>query len=436
MPKVTMMGAGSTVFSKSVLGDCMASDDIEDLEIALYDIDPDRLEESARMLTNINETINSGCASISSYLGEQNRREALKDAGYVVNAIQVGGYEPSTVVDFEVPKKYGLRQTIADTLGIGGIFRALRTIPVLMDFAEDMEAVCPDALCINYSNPMAMLAGAMLRHTDVSCVGLCHSVQGCAAGLCRKLDLPDDNLKWNIAGINHQAWLLDISRNGEDLYPEIKKRAFDEKYSHKDAVRFELMKHFGYYVTESSEHSAEYVPYFIKSAYPEFIERFHIPLDEYPRRCVDQIKGWEKLRDELVTDKPLEHTRGHEYASYIIEATENDVPYTFGGSVLNTGGLIANLPENACVEIKCVADRAGLHPTRVGRLPEQLAALNRTNINVQIMAIEAAVTGSREALYQAALLDPHTASELPIDDIIAMCDEMIEAHGDFLPQFS
>lgn len=431
MPKVTFMGAGSTVFAKAVLGDCLVAKGIQDLEIVLFDIDKERLEDSQAMLINMNKTNNEGKAKICSCL---DRKEALKGAQYVVNAIQVGGYEPSTVIDFEVPKKFGLRQTIGDTLGIGGIFRALRTIPVLLDFAHDMEEMCPDALFINYSNPMAMLTGAMLLYTPIKTVGLCHSVQNCAAGLCRKLDLPYDNLKWDVAGINHQAWLLEVSRNGEDLYPEIKKRAQMEKYWHKDAVRFEIMKHFGYYVTESSEHSAEYFPYFIKSQYPELVEKYHVPLDEYPRRCIDQIERWEKMRDELVTDEPLHYSRGHEYASYIIEAMENDKPFTLGGSVLNTN-IITNLPRKACVEVKCVVDRSGLHPTVVGDIPEQCAAVNRTNINVQLMTLHAAVTRKKEAVYQAALLDPHTAAELPLDTIIELCDALLEAHRDMMPEY-
>jgi len=358
----------------------------------------------------------------------------LADADFVVNAIQVGGYEPSTVIDFEVPKKYGLRQTIADTLGIGGIFRALRTIPVMLDYCRILEEVAPEALLLSYSNPMAMLTGAILKATDVRTVGLCHSVQGCATRLCRELDLPDDDLKWRIAGINHQGWLLEISRHGEDLYPEIKRRAELPEYKAKDAVRFELMKWFGYYVTESSEHSAEYVPWFIKASAPELIERFHIPLDEYPRRCIRQIDGWNAMKTDLLADKPLHHARGHEYASYIFEAVLTGAPYTFGGNVLNKG-LITNLPTDCCVEVMCIADRNGVTPTYVGDLPPQCAALTRTNVNVHELTIEAALTHKKDHIYQAALLDPHTAAELTIDQIVSLCDELIEAHGDYLPRY-
>ncbi len=461
MAKIAFLGAGSTVFAKNVLGDCLCVDALRDAEIALIDIDPQRLEESENLIHQLNDSLGAE-ARIGAYLADDAER-ALEDADYVVNAIQVGGYEPSTVIDFEIPKKYGLRQTIGDTLGIGGIFRALRTIPVMLDYCRIIERAAPDALLLSYSNPMAMLTGAILRATDVNAVGLCHSVQVCAPHLCRELDLPVDDLQWRIAGINHQGWLLEITRHGEDLYPEIKRRAELPEYKKKDAVRFELMKRFGYYVTESSEHTAEYVPWFIRSDAPELIERFHIPLDEYPRRCRVQIAGWEAMRaviageplpDDLVdpdTGEPLrmfgrelteesiqqyllEHERGHEYASYIMEAVETGAPYTFGGNVLNAG-LITNLPQNSCVEVMCVADRSGVTPTHVGELPPQCAALNRTNINVHELTIEAALTRRKDHIYQAALLDPHTAAELTIDEIVALCDELIEAHGDYLPAY-
>jgi alpha-galactosidase len=297
-----------------------------------------------------------------------------------------------------------------------------------------MEQVAPTVLLINYSNPMAMLTGAVLKATSVRCVGLCHSVQACARHLCWELDLPYDNLEWNIAGINHQGWLISIRRNGEDLYPEIKRRAELPEYKKKDAVRFEIMKHFGYYVTESSEHSSEYVPWFIKSKAPELIDRFLIPLDEYPRRCVGQIEGWAKMREDLLADKPLTHQRSEEYASYIFEAVETGIPYTFGGNVLNKN-LITNLPAEVCVEVKCVADRTGVTPTWFGALPPQCAALTRTNINVQELTIAAALTGKKEHIYQAALLDPHTSAELTIDETINLVDDLIEAHGSYLPKY-
>ena len=434
MPKITFMGAGSTVFAKNVLGDSMMTPALEDSVIALYDIDAVRLEDSKRMLDTINRN-NGGKATIETYLGVENRKAALRGANYVVDAIQVGGYEPCTVTDFEIPKKYGLRQTIADTLGIGGIFRALRTIPVLFDFARDMEEVCPDAWFLNYTNPMAMLSGAMQRYTGVKTVGLCHSVQVCCEGLMKGLGMEyDDTVQWKIAGINHQAWLLEVTKNGVDLYPEIKRRALARTEKHHDMVRYEIMKRFGYYVTESSEHNSEYMPYFIKSTHPELIERFNIPLDEYPRRCINQIAEWEKMRENLLGDENLTHTRSREYASYIMEAMETNRPFKFGGNVINTG-LITNLPSNACVEVPCIADASGVQSVFIGDLPEQCAAMNRTNINPQLLAIEAAVTKKKDYIYQAAMLDPHTAAELTIDQIVSMCDDLIEAHKGWLPEY-
>lgn len=431
MPKITFMGAGSTVFAKNVLGDCMLTPALQDSHIALYDIDLQRLKESETMLRNINEN-NGNHAKIVAYT---DRREALKDADYVVNAIQVGGYEPCTVIDFEVPKKYGLRQTIGDTLGIGGIFRALRTIPVMLDFARDMEDVCPDAWFLNYTNPMAMVTGAMLRATGIKTVGLCHSVQACVPHLLGPLGMSTENVQWKIAGINHMAWLLEVTRDGEDLYPEIKRRAMERETPHDDMVRYEIMKRFGYYVTESSEHNAEYMPYFIKSQYPELIEQFNVPLDEYPRRCVRQIERWAEMREQLVNNKDIEHTRTLEYASYIMEAMETDKPYKIGGNVLNKG-MIPNLPDEACVEVPCLVDASGVTPTYVGPLPPQLAALNMTNINVHLLTIEAALTRKKEYIYHAAMLDPHTAAELTIDQIYHLVDDLIEAHGDWLPKFN
>lgn len=434
MPKITFMGAGSTVFAKNVLGDSMMTPALEDSVIALYDIDAVRLEDSKRMLDTINRN-NGSKATIETYLGVENRKAALRGANYVVDAIQVGGYEPCTVTDFEIPKKYGLRQTIADTLGIGGIFRALRTIPVLFDFARDMEEVCPDAWFLNYTNPMAMLSGAMQRYTGVKTVGLCHSVQVCCEGLMKGLGMEyDDTVQWKIAGINHQAWLLEVTKNGVDLYPEIKRRALARTEKHHDMVRYEIMKRFGYYVTESSEHNSEYMPYFIKSTHPELIDQFNIPLDEYPRRCINQIAEWEKMRENLLGDENLTHTRSREYASYIMDAMETNRPFKFGGNVINTG-LITNLPSNACVEVPCIADASGVQSVFIGDLPEQCAAMNRTNINPQLLAIEAAVTKKKDYIYQAAMLDPHTAAELTIDQIVSMCDDLIEAHKGWLPEY-
>ena len=437
--KITFMGAGSTVFARNVLGDCMCTPALCESEIALYDIDEERLKESELILKAINNNVNEGKADIKSYLGIENRKEALKDSTFVVNAIQVGGYEPCTVIDFEIPKKYGLKQTIADTMGIGGIMRALRTIPVMDSFAKDMEEVCPNAYLLNYTNPMAMLTGYMQRYSKIKTIGLCHSVQVCSEQLLKDLGMEDklQGRKELIAGINHMGWLLEIyDKNGNDLYPEIKKRALEKNNNekHEDMVRYEYIKHLGYYCTESSEHNAEYNPFFIKSKYPELIDRFNIPLDEYPRRCVNQIKGWKEERDSILNDGKITHERSHEYASYIMGAIVTGKSYKIGGNVINTG-LIDNLPSDACVEVPCLVDNMGIHPTHVGKLPTQLAAMNMSNINAQLLTIEAAVTKDRQKIYQAAMMDPHTAAELSIDDIIKMCDEMIEAHGDYMKEY-
>ena len=457
MTKITFMGAGSTIFVRNIIGDCMCRPALKDAEVALYDIDAQRLKESKSILENMNRNINGKKMKIRTYAGVENRREALQGANFVVNAIQVGGYEPSTVIDFEVPKKYGLRQTIADTLGIGGIFRALRTIPVMLDFAKDMEAVCPDAWFLNYTNPMAMLTGAMLRGTNIRTVGLCHSVQVCLMGLLSTLGLFDqqrfekngelpeqEGYLGKIAGINHMAWLLELKKDGKDIYPEIRKKAlaFVKKnrghLAHPEVcganlVRLEILNQFGYYVTESSEHNAEYMPYWIKSNYPELITEFGIPLDEYPKRCIHQIEGWKKEYSEL-KNKKLDHKLSREYGSAIMEAIVTNLPTSIGGNVLNNG-FIENLPSDAVVEVPCLVDGNGIHGTYVGRLPVQCAALNMTNINVQLLTIEAALTRKKDYIYQAAMLDPHTSAELSIDQIRALCDDLIHAHGAMLPKY-
>lgn len=439
MVKITFMGAGSTVFARNVLGDCMCTPALRDAKIALYDIDEKRLKESEIILKALNHNVNEDRACITTYLGVENRKDALRDADFVVNAIQVGGYEPCTVTDFEIPKKYGLRQTIGDTLGIGGIMRGLRTIPVMEEFARDMEEVCPNTLFLNYTNPMAILTGYMQRYTKIRTVGLCHSVQVCTEGLLKGLGMEDrlEGATDLIAGINHMAWLLDVrDRDGKDLYPEIKARALKKnaEEKHSDMIRYEYIRNLGYYCTESSEHNSEYNPFYIKSRYPELIERYNIPLDEYPRRCVNQIAGWEEERDNILKDGKITHERSREYASYIMEAVVTNKPYQIGGNVLNTG-LIDNLPADACVEVPCLVNGNGINPCHVGRLPVQLAAMNQTNINVQLLTIEAARTRDRYHIYQAAMLDPHTAAELSVDDIRSMCDELIEAHGAYMEMY-
>ena len=439
MVKITFLGAGSTVFARNVLGDCMCTPVLREAEIALYDINAQRLEDSETILRAINHNVNEDRAVIKTYLGVENRKAALRDADFVVNAIQVGGYEPCTVTDFEIPKKYCLKQTIGDTLGIGGIMRGLRTIPVMEGFARDMEEVCPDTLFLNYTNPMAILSGYMQRYSKIRTVGLCHSVQVCTEGLLKGLGMEDklEGATDYIAGINHMAWPLEVKdKDGNDLYPEIKKRALEKnsKEKHNDMVRYEYIRTLGYYCTESSEHNSEYNPFFIKSRYPEMIDKFNIPLDEYPRRCIKQIAEWEEERNNILKDGKITHERSREYASYIMEAVVTNKPYQIGGNVLNTG-LIDNLPSDACVEVPCMINTKGVNPCHVGRLPVQLAAMNQTNINVQLLTIEAARTRDKNYIYQAAMLDPHTAAELNIDDIRSMCDELIEAHGKYMAMY-
>lgn len=456
MNKITFMGAGSSAFAKNVLGDCMMTDCLRDWEYALYDINEQRLDESYMMLSNINKNSNNGKAKIVRYT---DRLEALRGAKYVVNAIQVGGYDPCTITDFEIPKKYGFRQTIGDTNGIGAIFRGLRTIPVMLEFTKDMEQVCPDALFLNYTNPMSILTLAMNRGSSIKTVGLCHSHQEIIPGLMGRLGLPMDNLNYKIAGINHMAWLLEISRNGEDLYPLIKQRVaegplFDclkerrkeipqipnvveGEYTidnNDNMVKFEILKQFGYYSTESSEHHSEYYPYFIRKTHPELIKRYNIPLDEYPRRCRISIEQWKEQAEKLIHNENLTHEHSHEYASSIMEALEVGKDFSFGGNVMNTG-LIDNLPADCCVEVTCLANAGGIQPCHIGPLPHQLAALNMHHISVHQLTVDAALTGKKEYIYQAALLDPHASAELTIDEIRSLVDDLIEAHGDWLPAF-
>lgn len=441
MVKITFLGAGSTVFARNVLGDAMMTESLRDAEMALYDIDPVRLEESYLIVDALNRNINQGRAKITAYCGPENRKDALRGATFVVDAIQVGLYDPCTILDFEIPKKYGLRQTIGDTLGIGGIMRGLRTIRVLKDFARDMEEVCPDAWFLNYTNPMAILSGYLQRYTGIKTVGLCHSVQVCSEHLLRGLGMEDklEGRKELIAGINHMAWLLSLhDKDGNDLYPEIRRRAAEKNASgelHGDMVRYDYIRNFGYYCTESSEHNAEYNMYYIKSKYPELIQKYNIPLDEYPRRCVNQIAQWKQQKEEILNGGVMSHTRSLEYGSRIMEAMLTNVTLQINGNVLNTGHLIENLPEEACVEIPCLVNNYGILPTRVGRIPTQLAAMNMTNINAQLMTIEAGVSCKREDIYMAAMLDPHTASELSLDDIRSMVDELIDAHGDYMKEY-
>ena len=435
MPKVTFIGAGSTIFAKNLMGDILSFPELAGSTISLHDIDEERLRTSTIVAHKVSQALEVQPTIEST----TDRRAALDGADYVIAMIQVAGYKPGTVVDFEIPKKYGLRQTIADTLGIGGIMRGLRTIPVLLDICRDMEALCPDAVFLNYVNPMAMNCWAISRASSIQTVGLCHSVQGTAGRLARDIGVPIEEINYRCAGINHMAFYLSFERkaNGtvEDLYPQIRRVVEEDRIPEQNLVRYEMFKRLGYFVTESSEHFSEYVPWFIKRDRPDLIEQFNIPLDEYIQRCERQIAGWQELRQELEDPEatiPVE--RSHEYGSLIIHSLETDAPRVVYGNVPNHG-LIENLPEDCCVEVPCLVDKNGIQPTRIGQLPPHLAALMQTNINVQSLTVEAALTGKREHIYHAAMLDPHTAAELDLDQIWNLVDDLIEAHGDWLPSY-
>lgn len=429
MTKIVFIGAGSIIFAKNLIGDCLLTECLQESEIALVDINRKHLQLSYEMICNLNNVINQGRAKITAHL---NRREALSGADFVITAIQIGGYE-RIVSDFEIPLKYGLRQTYADTLGFGGIFRGLRTTPVILDIARDIEELCPNAWLLNYVNPMAIITGAVLKATNCHTVGLCHSVQICAQTLLAELGLHYPDVEYKIAGVNHQAWLLEISSAGRDLYPEVKATAVMQE-DHHDKVRLEIMKRFGYYVTESSIHTAEYTPYFIKKAYPDLAASYGVDPLMFRIWANDQNKFWDETVQDMITDKNLYHERSIEYSSHIMEAMLTNYPIVIGGNVLNQG-FISNLPENACVEVPCTVDSHGLTPHVLGNLPPQCAGLNRTYLNPVELTIEALLSGKKEHIYHAALLDPHTAAELTTDEIISICDEMLEANQGWIPDF-
>jgi len=432
MPKIAFIGAGSTVFAKNLLGDIFSFPELGDATISLMDIDEGRLATSEIVAHKVAETL----AAHPTIVATTDRRAALDGADYAICMIQVGGYKPSTVIDFEIPKKYGVQATIADTLGIGGIMRGLRTIPVLLDMARDMEQVCPDVTFLNYVNPMAMNCWALDRASSIKTVGLCHSVQHTAWVLARDMGVPFEEINFLCAGINHMAFYLRFERDGEDLYPRMRRVIEEGRVPDNNRVRYEMLKHLGYFVTESSEHFAEYVPWFIHQDRPDLIERFNIPLDEYPRRCETQIAEWDAMRVNFEDPtKPVEVRRSVEFGSLIIHSMETNTPRVVYGNVGNHG-LIDNLPQGCSVEVPCLVDRNGVQPTHIGALPPQLAALIQTNVNVQALTVEAALTGKREHIYHAAMLDPHTAAELDLDQIHALVDELIAAHGDYLPAYS
>jgi len=433
LPKITIIGAGSCVFTRTLLGDTLQFPELGGSEIALMDIDEGRLKTAEVLAHKIADALNVK----PKITATTDRKKALDGANYVICTIQVGGYEPATVIDFEIPKKYGLKQTIADTLGIGGIMRGLRTIPVQVAFCREMEELCPDAWLLNYTNPMAINTGAILQQTRVKTVGLCHGIQGAHGWLAMCLGVPESELTFIAAGTNHCAWFLKLEHRGVDLYPKLRQLAAEgAEFVRRDPVRFEMLRQFGYYGGESSEHMAEYVPYFIRKGRDDLIERFAVPIDEYIRRCISQNAGWDEMarKFEDPNESIGEITRSAEYGSQIIHSCETGEPCVVYGNILNQNH-ITNLPNGACVELPCLVDHNGVQGTVVGDMPVQCMAITMTNVNVHLMTQQASVTRKREDVYRAAMLDPLTATNLTMDEIVSMCDELIEAHGGYLPEF-
>lgn len=433
--KITLIGAGSVVFAKTLIGDILQREALADSHICLMDIDPQRLKVAEVMMNKIAQKLGSR-AKVTATLDQ---REAVRGAKYVICTVQVGGYKPSTVRDFEIPAKYGLQQTIADTLGVGGVFRALRTIPVINSIARDIAEVGhPDCLFLNYSNPMAMNCWAVEKAVGIPHVGLCHSVFGTARMLAGHIGIPYEDINYLVAGINHMAFFLKFEYRGQDAYPLLFKVLNDPTRSY-ELVRYEMMRRTGYFVTESSEHQSEYLPYFIHHG-EEIIKEFNIPINEYIRRCEAINDTWHNTESELLgKDQEIDLAKpSHEYGAYIIHARETNIPATVYGNVTNRN-LITNLPSDCCVEVPCLVDGNGLQPVHVGSIPDQLAAICQTNINTQRLTVDAALTGKREHIYHAVMMDPHTSAALPLDKIWAMCDELIEAHqkdgflGEFAP---
>lgn len=424
MQKITLVGAGSVIFAKNLICDILQYPALSNSTICLMDIDPGRLA-----------TIEKLARRIVAQLGVKARIEATLDlraactgAKFVITTIQVGGYKPSTVVDFEIPAKYGLQQTIADTLGVGGVFRALRSIPEIAKVARMMQEVgAPDPLLLNYTNPMAMIMWGVDRLTGIDSVGLCHSVQGTSQQIASYCGLDRKDVSYKVAGINHMAFFLKFEYKGKDAYPLLFQALDDPNVFACDRVRFEMMRRLGYFVTESSEHQSEYNPYFIHHG-AEVIEKFGIPINEYIRRCESQIASWGALEQDLLDEsKPVKINRSVEYGSTIIHSVVTGEPSVIYGNVPNRG-LISNLTQGCSVEVPCLVDKQGIQPTHIGQLPPQLAAIIHSNLSVQELAVEAAITGRRDYIYQAVMADPHTATVLTLDKIWAMCDELIEAH--------
>jgi len=427
-PKIAMIGAGSVVFAQNLLGDIMSWPEFKEPHIALMDINPDRLEVAERMAQKVAAALGAN----PKITAHKTRKAALEGADYVINTIQVGGFA-ATKIDFDVPAKYGLRQTIADTNGIGGIFRALRTMPVMVGIAKEMEELCPRAVFVNYANPMAMVCWAVLKATNIQTVGLCHSVQGTAGRLARFMGIPFEDLAYRAAGINHMNFYLKLEHKGKDAYPRLRKAMENPAIRAKDPVRFEVFRRLGYFVSESSEHFSEYVPWFIKNAHPELIKRYDIPINEYIRRCVESDKYWKRSKRKMMSDRPVTVRRSHEYCGLILHAVETGEPCLVYGNVLNHG-LISNIQQGCCVEVPCYVDRNGIQPCHVGDLPPQLAAVIRTVVNVHELTIEGFFTGRKDHIYQAALLDPHAAAELTIEQIYSLVDDLFKAHGKMVPR--
>jgi alpha-galactosidase len=444
-PKIAFIGAGSTVFMKNIVGDVLQWEALKGVHFSLMDINEQRLLESEMVFKKLVSSLEVQ----ATYSLHTDQKEALREANFVVVAFQIGGFEPCTVTDFEIPKKYGLRQTIADTVGIGGIMRGLRTVPHLWKICEDMLELCPNAIMLQYVNPMAINTWAISKkYPEIKQVGLCHSVQHTVNELASDLKIPVNKIRYLSAGINHIAYFLkfeEILDNGslKDLYPALKKGYEDgifprpESMTHKrcpNKVRYEMMKRVGYFATESSEHFAEYVPWFIKSGREDLIEKFGIPLDEYPKRCVEQVEEWQNQLEEFTSKDKIEVSNSVEYASQIINSVWTGDPSTIYGNVSNKG-FIPDLPDGCAVEVPCLVDAGGIHPNIVTDIPPQLTAIMRSNINVQELTVEALISQDRQYIYHAAMMDPHTGAELDLEQIWLMVDDLLEAHKDWLPEF-
>jgi alpha-galactosidase len=441
MAKITFIGAGSMVFTRRLCSDILMTPALADSTISLMDIDPTRLHQAQEIVQSIIDHRGLKARVEAS----TNRREAVSGADFVITTFQAGGLD-AYKLDIEIPEKYGVGQCVGDTLGPGGVFRALRTIPVLVDLCNDMDRVAPDALLLNYVNPMAANCWAVEAATGRPHVGLCHSVQGTSEMLARWINVPYDQVNFLCAGINHQSFFLELRRGKEDLYPLIWEAIEEPQIYGSEPVRIELMKHFGYFVTESSGHASEYVPYFRKSAQmikeelvPTFTDQRDAWFDfgntgGYYRHCLHRLEKFQSDYEEIKTQDPFTE-RSHEYGSWIMEAVETNNPIRINGNVPNYD-LIDNLPYGCCVEVPCLVDANGVQPTKVGLLPTQLAALNRTNINVQELIVEAALRGDTDAVHYAVALDPLTATVLTLPQIHGMVDELLEAQEQWLPMFS